>query len=238
MRGLAIALVLITSGFGAGCKDDSESDRGDGGYASPSAGSGAQDGGADTGAGGSETDAGNVGGVAGDKRLGELSEAETVAICEGLQDTVDTEDTRQGTCVIGASIAVDFAAPEDAMQTCEDQITMCLEAPAELCSGMMFTASCEATVADWSDCLRTAAAQLSALADKTCEEIVADSADSASDGGVTSGLEAELERCSAMLNACNASDDNPCCTEDDACNYADNGFCDCPDQSWDEADCG
>jgi hypothetical protein len=82
-----------------------------------------------------------------------------------------------------------------------------------------------------------AAKQLGAFADKMCEQIVQEVAD-AGDAGVTSMLDSELERCSAMLNACSVSDDDTCCAEDDPCNYGDNGFCDCQDQSWDEADCG
>jgi hypothetical protein len=149
---------------------------------------------------------------------------------------VDADSARRGTCVLGASIAVSVAPEEQAMEVCQTQLDACLEVPTSECEAMMFTPSCEATVDDWTGCLRIAAEQLGAFADKDCAQIIEDTAN-AGDGGITSTLESELSRCSAMLNACSASDENACCTEDDSCAYADNGFCDCPMQSWDEADC-
>ena len=221
MRGL-IALVLITA-LGSGCKDDSESDRsGDGGYSSG--------GGSDA-----ATDAGG-GEVPGDKPLGQLSEADRLEVCEGLRDSVDTDAARRGTCVLGASIAVRVAPEEQALEVCQTQLDACLEVPTSPCGAMMFTEDCTATVDDWTGCLRMASEKLGAFADQMCEQIVAEAA-SAGDAGVTSMLEDELAACSSMLNACSASEDNPCCTDDDSCAYADNGFCDCPDESWDEADC-
>lgn len=228
MRGFATALVLMAMALAWGCKDDSVSERGDGGLTSGGSG----DGGGDAGGG---SDAGS--GVAGDKRLGELTADETVEICESLRSTVDTEDTRRGTCVLAASFAVGGSTLETAAEVCQTQLDACLEVPAEPCGAMMFTEDCETTVDELTACLRTAAEHFSKLAEQTCVDILENAAE-AGDGGVSSELGGELDTCSAMLNACSASDENECCTDDDACGYGGDGFCDCPEQSWDAADCG
>jgi len=202
MQRLVTALIAVTLAWG--CKDDSESTRkGDSGANSASAH------------------------LPGDKALGDLSESETVELCEQLRSTTDDSDARRGTCVIAASVAVDFAnsgggTTEEVLKECEDQLATCLDEEPKPCQPIRFTDDCKATVDDFSECSRIAAQQLSELASRSCEDVIeqsgrgnASDADAGTDAGadagardggvgvgITSGLEGKLERCSTMLNAC------------------------------------
>ncbi len=209
MPRLAFALIALTLVWG--CKDDSESSRkGDSGAnsgGSGSGGGGGRDGGSDGGSGAE---------LPGDKPLGELRESETVALCEQLRETTDSEDAKHGTCAIAASVAVDFAmsgggTTEEVRAECEKQLADCLAEEPKPCEPITFTDDCEATVDDFAACSKIATQQLTELADRSCDDIIeqssADAGTDAGDGGtgITSGLADELARCSAMLNACTSS---------------------------------
>jgi hypothetical protein len=201
MQRLAIALMALTLVWG--CKDDSESSRtGDSG-ANSSGGGGS----------GSGSDGGTRAELPGDKPLGDLSESETMDLCEQLRETTDSEDAKHGTCAIAASVAVDFAksgggTDEEVRAECDKQLADCLAEAPKPCQPITFTDACEATVDDFAACSKIATQQLTELADRSCEDIIeqsgADAGADAGDGGmgITSGLADELARCSAMLNAC------------------------------------